>query len=261
MDRKESLRDICMVHCYTKSEVMAVRGIGKNIRDLRVRKKMSQEDLAEKLYVSRQTVSNYETGRSRPDLEMLTRIAQELNVDFDSLLYGLPDIARKKKEWTKTFLGFAAALILFAASVCLDKKALYLKHTAYDPTLAYIVDILLKPLAWAVAGWTFFQAVSMYTRLRPTKAASASVLVIICWAIPGLYLLIMLPVLLSVIGKLALPSLWLSVAHFLLGATPGISNSVGYLLVSFGIGAIIWLSAPGQKDINTKNSTGKEYKK
>ena len=38
--------------------------IGKNIRRLRNSKHMTQDDLAEKLFVSRQTVSNYETGGS-----------------------------------------------------------------------------------------------------------------------------------------------------------------------------------------------------
>lgn len=38
--------------------------IGKNIRILRTEKKMTQDELAEKLFVSHQTVSNYERGGS-----------------------------------------------------------------------------------------------------------------------------------------------------------------------------------------------------
>ena len=45
-----------------------MRDIGKNIRAARVRRGLTQEELAERLHVSRQTVSNYETGRSRPDV-------------------------------------------------------------------------------------------------------------------------------------------------------------------------------------------------
>ena len=52
-----------------------MRDIGKNIRQLRIQKNMTQDDLAEKLFVTRQTISNYETGRSRPDVEMLAKIA------------------------------------------------------------------------------------------------------------------------------------------------------------------------------------------
>ena len=56
-----------------------MRDIGKNIRTLRTRRGLSQDQLAEALHVTRQTVSNYETGRSRPDVEMLTALAEALN--------------------------------------------------------------------------------------------------------------------------------------------------------------------------------------
>lgn len=38
--------------------------VGKNIRHLRIQKHMTQDELAERLFVSRQTVSHYETGDS-----------------------------------------------------------------------------------------------------------------------------------------------------------------------------------------------------
>ena len=41
-----------------------MRDIGKNIRTLREKKGMTQEELAQALFVTRQTVSNYETGVS-----------------------------------------------------------------------------------------------------------------------------------------------------------------------------------------------------
>ena len=41
-----------------------MRDIGKNIRQARERKGCSQEQLAELLFVTRQTISNYETGDS-----------------------------------------------------------------------------------------------------------------------------------------------------------------------------------------------------
>lgn len=41
-----------------------MRDISKNIREVRLRRGMSQEQLAQALHVTRQTVSNYETGGS-----------------------------------------------------------------------------------------------------------------------------------------------------------------------------------------------------
>ena len=38
--------------------------IGRNIREQRMKQGLSQEELAERLYVTRQTISNYETGVS-----------------------------------------------------------------------------------------------------------------------------------------------------------------------------------------------------
>lgn len=61
--------------------------IGRNIREQRMKKGLSQEELAEKLYVTRQTISNYETGKSNPDVEMLARIAEELDIDIQLLRY------------------------------------------------------------------------------------------------------------------------------------------------------------------------------
>lgn len=42
-----------------------MRDISKNIREVRLRRGMSQEQLAQALHVTRQTVSNYETGVSQ----------------------------------------------------------------------------------------------------------------------------------------------------------------------------------------------------
>lgn len=53
-----------------------MRDIGKNIRDLRQQKHLTQEELAERLFVTRQTVSNYENGRTRPDVDQILRLAE-----------------------------------------------------------------------------------------------------------------------------------------------------------------------------------------
>ena len=53
-----------------------MRDIGKNIRELRLRAGFSQDELAERLFVTRQTVSNYENGRTRPDVEQILHLAE-----------------------------------------------------------------------------------------------------------------------------------------------------------------------------------------
>ena len=60
----------------------------KNLKRLRTAKQLSQDALAGQLYVTRQTVSGWETGRTQPDIETLVKIAQVLEVDVEELIYG-----------------------------------------------------------------------------------------------------------------------------------------------------------------------------
>lgn len=53
--------------------------ISKNIKRLRKENNLTQENLAEKLFVTRQTVSYWETGRSQPALDILGDLAMVLN--------------------------------------------------------------------------------------------------------------------------------------------------------------------------------------
>ena len=62
--------------------------IGKTIKKLRTARGLTQDQLAEQLYVTRQTISNWERGTSRPDLDQLEAIAGALGVDTTTLLYG-----------------------------------------------------------------------------------------------------------------------------------------------------------------------------
>lgn len=49
---------------YALGEVNAMRDIGANIRRGRTRRKLTQDDLAQTVHTTRQTISNYETGHS-----------------------------------------------------------------------------------------------------------------------------------------------------------------------------------------------------
>ena len=60
--------------------------LGNNIQTLRKRKGLSQEKLAEKINVTRQTISNWELGETSPNPEQLKLLSKELNVSIDELL-------------------------------------------------------------------------------------------------------------------------------------------------------------------------------
>lgn len=57
-----------------------------NLIELRKLNNLSQEDLAEKLGVTRQTISKYETGESLPDIEKCAMLAEVFGVSVDDLI-------------------------------------------------------------------------------------------------------------------------------------------------------------------------------
>ncbi len=61
--------------------------IGENIQLLRKEKNFTQESLAEKIGVSRQTLAKWESGESTPDLEMGERLSAALDVPLDELVH------------------------------------------------------------------------------------------------------------------------------------------------------------------------------
>ena len=68
---------------YEKREKMQ---LGKHIKQLRHEKSLSQEKLAEMVYVSRQTISNWENDKSYPDINSLVLLSQVLDVTIDQLI-------------------------------------------------------------------------------------------------------------------------------------------------------------------------------
>lgn len=60
--------------------------VGKKIKSLRWEKKMTQDDLASKLYVTRQALSKWERGESLPSIDVIMLIGREFNVTFEEIL-------------------------------------------------------------------------------------------------------------------------------------------------------------------------------
>lgn len=60
--------------------------LGKKITAMRNEKNLSQEQLAEKLNVTRQTISNWENGKFYPDIDSLVNLSKFFNVSLDNLL-------------------------------------------------------------------------------------------------------------------------------------------------------------------------------
>ncbi len=63
--------------------------IGENIKRLRERNHVTQEELAEKLFVTRQAISKWENGKTEPDIETLQKIAEVFQVPIEEVIYGV----------------------------------------------------------------------------------------------------------------------------------------------------------------------------
>ena len=81
--------------------------LGKTIKRLRTEQGWSQETLAEKAYVSRQTVSNWETEKSYPDVHSLLLLSDLFGVTLDNLIKGDAEIMKQtvQNEDTKRLKG------------------------------------------------------------------------------------------------------------------------------------------------------------
>ena len=74
------------------------------IKRLRLEKGINQEQLAEQLHVTRQAVSNWETGKTQPDIETLTQLAAYFDVSVEYLIYGkepLDESNAKRFVWER----------------------------------------------------------------------------------------------------------------------------------------------------------------
>lgn len=146
-----------------------MRDIGKNIRLARLHRKLTQDELAQKVHTTRQTISNYETGRSRPDVETLQRLADALGIELTELLDREPSPDTRRTALRRVCITGAVTLVLaglwaYLHAVCLRQY----QRGGMAPLAAMLVA---EPLLLCALAWTLLQALHMVTRLRPRRCA------------------------------------------------------------------------------------------
>ncbi len=87
--------------------------LGENIQFLRKRKSLTQEEFAEKLGVSRQTVSKWESENCYPEMDKLLQLCDIFGCDMDTLMRG--DASQALAEDTQ---GYDAEMNRFTRSIC-----------------------------------------------------------------------------------------------------------------------------------------------
>ena len=75
--------------------------LGKQIKKHRQEVQLSQEELAERVYVSRQTISNWENDKSYPDVNSLVLLSETFQISLDNLIKGdievMKDVIQKEE--------------------------------------------------------------------------------------------------------------------------------------------------------------------
>lgn len=105
--------------------------VNTSIKDLRKKKNMTQDELAEKLNVTRQAVSNWENGKTQPDIETLTQLAEAFDVSVERIIYG-----KEKSRWH-----FA---VNFQPQQTIE--------------LGMIIAAVVSYVEWRSIGWAIFHA-------------------------------------------------------------------------------------------------------
>ncbi len=95
---------------------------GEALAKRRKEANLSQEQLAEKLHVSRQAVSKWESDRSTPDIYTIQSICDVFGVSVDTLLSG---ITKEEKETTNERMGFRMLLSIFMIDVFISGVVLF----------------------------------------------------------------------------------------------------------------------------------------
>lgn len=130
--------------------------IGDNILRFRKEKGWSQEDLAEKMEVSRQTISKWESGRIVPGTERLKELAQVLGVSFYALVDepaapqndgGAPrestpvgETAAPRKHIVKRIVIIALAMVVIVAAIFIVRSVMQPNYRQAGPLKKFIAE-------------------------------------------------------------------------------------------------------------------------
>jgi len=126
--------------------------LGAQIKKYRVEFSLSQDELAEKLFVTRQSISNWENDKTYPDIKSLVLMSEEFSVSLDELVKGDMEIMKKeiseqdREQFKKEdrVLGVLMLLLMFLA-VPLAKCGGWLGMAAYVllavVTLGYSIKV------------------------------------------------------------------------------------------------------------------------
>ena len=93
-----------------------MKSIGEIIREHRKEKGYTQEELGKLVFVSKQAVSKWETGRTTPDIEMIRKLSDILEIGYEEIICGSFKEVKKSRKWLK--ISAVISLFCFLCFLC-----------------------------------------------------------------------------------------------------------------------------------------------
>lgn len=128
--------------------------LGKQIKMHRQEAELSQEELANRVYVSRQTISNWENDKSYPDVNSLVLLSEIFQISLDNLIKGdigvMKEVIQKEEIEKMNRYGRIYTIMLIA-------------------TVVSVIPLFMWLGVWAFIPWGIIWAVSMYFALKIEK--------------------------------------------------------------------------------------------
>lgn len=111
--------------------------IGQKLKEARTASGLSQENVAEKIKVSRQTISNWETEKTYPDIVSVIKLSDLYAISLDLLLKGDPKMIEHMEESTNVVKSNKKLLAAILLNVVL--MALLITLSAFVPNNQYFL--------------------------------------------------------------------------------------------------------------------------
>jgi len=127
--------------------------IGEILKEKRKEYQLTQEQVSEKIFVSRKTISNWETGKTTPDIESIIRLANLFDLSLDNLLLEGSDIVekiKKQQKFSALSKWYALFTVIFFIFLLIQIRLIYIGFE--DKTLSYLL-ILANIISFGLSSY------------------------------------------------------------------------------------------------------------
>lgn len=137
--------------------------IGTKIKEARTALSITQEQAAEQLLVSRQTISSWENGKSLPDIVSVIKMSELYHLSLDELLKGDKDMMKKIENDTK-LAKIQKKFILLAFSVIIIYAAVMVLYLIFEENP--VIDFLAGATPGILLGVSFLMGILSLNKME-----------------------------------------------------------------------------------------------